>query len=197
MCGRDMKQFVDSECRNGRDQTGDKAGIIKNSNTDKLQCKYRRCDRRSEQGRKDCRHAAQCCKTKVFIVQVEERSYICANTSTDLERSTFATGRSATNVGNQGGNKDAGRQQDRSPGAFPNGINYGIGVLVFHFGHRIHQSNERPACRQEPDQPWIHFPKSGGIPDRQIKDASNDSADETGEQCDQDPFEKRPDQLFY
>ena len=38
---------------------------------------------------------------------------------------------------------------------------------------------------------------TGGIPDRQIKDASNNSADETGEQCDQDPFEKRPDQIFY
>ncbi len=96
--------------------------------------------------------------------------------------------------------RDDGRQIDRRHDqqrhlvAEVDGVDDGIGVLVFHFGQAVNGRDQQAAHRQPP-QPRVRSAKRRRPVHAQVKGRADQPADAAGHTRDNEPFEERADEF--
>ena len=75
------------------------------------------------------------------------------------------------------------------------GVDDGVGVLVFHFGQAVNARDEQAAHGQQPQQPGVRGAERRRPVHAQVKGRADQPADAAGHARNDEPFEKRADEL--
>ena len=123
---------------------------------------------------------------------MEQLPDIAAEAGADLQCGALAPGAAAEQVRDDGRQVDRRHEQQRHLVAEVNGVDNGVGVLVFHFGQAVDGRDEQAAHRQ---QPRVRGAKRRRPVHAQVKGRADQPADATGHARDDEPLEKRAHKL--
>ena len=192
---RDAEGIRDRQRRERRDDARHERGVIKHAHADDLEREDRRRQRRAEQGREHGAHAAERGDAHVLFIEVEQLPDVTAEAAADLQRSALAPGAAAEQVRNNGRQIDRRHEQQRHLVAEVDGVDDGVGVLVFHFGQAVNGRDEQAAYGQQPQQPRVRGAKRRRPVHAQVKGRADQPADAAGHARDHEPLEKRAHEL--
>lgn len=192
---RDAEGIRDRQRRERRDDARHERGVIKHAHADDLEREDRRRQRRAEQGREHGAHAAERGDAHVLFIEVEQLPDVAAEAAADLQRSALAPGAAAEQVRNNGRQIDRRHEQQRHLVAEVDGVDDGVGVLVFHFCQAVNGRDEQAAYGQQPQQPRVRGAKRRRPVHAQVKGRADQPADAAGHARDHEPLEKRAHEL--
>ena len=192
---RDAEGVRDRQRRERRDDARHERGVIKHAHTDDLERKDRRRQRCAEQSREHSAHTAERGDAHVLFVEMEQLPDVAAKAAADLQCGALAPGAAAEQVRDDGRQVDRRHEQQRHLVAEMDGVDDGVGVLVFHFGQAVDGRDEQAAHRQQPQQPRVRGAECRRPVHAQVKGRADQPADATGHARDDEPLEKRADEL--
>ena len=175
--------------------TGQQPGVVQHAHADDLEREDRRRQRRAEQSREHGAHAAERGDAHVLFIEVEQLPDVAAEAAADLQRGALAPGAAAEQVRNNGRQIDRRHEQQRHLVAEVDGVDDGVGVLVFHFGQAVNGRDEQAAYGQQPQQPRVRGAKRRRPVHAQVKGRADQPADAAGHARDHEPFEERADEF--
>ena len=192
---RDAEGVRDRERGERRDDARHERGVIKHTHADDLEREDRRRQRCAEQSREHSAHTAERGDAHVLFVEMEQLPDVAAKAAADLQRGTLAPGAAAEQMRDDGRQVDRRHEQQRHLVAEVDGVDNGVGVLVFHFGQAVDGRDEQAAHRQQPQQPRVRGAECRRPVHAQVKGRADQPADAAGHARDDEPLEKRAHKL--
>ena len=192
---RDAESVGDGE----RGQRGNEArherGVIKHAHADDLEREDGRGQRCAEQCREHGAHAAERGDAHILFIEAEQLPDIAAETAADLQCRALTSGAAAEQVRDDGRQIDRRHKQQRHLVAEMDGVDDGVGALVFHFGQAVNGRDQQAARRQQPQQPRVRGAKRRRPVHAQVKGRADQTADAAGHARDDEPLEERADEF--
>ena len=192
---RDAEGVGDGERGERGDDARHERGIVKHAHADDLERENGRGQRRAEQCREHGAHAAERGDAHILFIEVEQLPDVAAEAAADLQCRALTTGAAAEQVRDDGRQIDRRHEQQRHLVAEVNGVDDGVGVLVFHFGQAVDGRDEQAAHRQQPQQPRMRGAKRRRPVHAQVEGRADQPADAAGHTRDNEPFEERADEF--
>lgn len=192
-CERELRRRDAEGIGNGeRGKRGNDArherGVVKHAHADDLERENGRGQRCAEQRREHGAHAAERGDAHILFIEVKQPPDVAAEAAADLQRRALTTGAAAKQVRDDGRQIDRRHEQQRHLVAEVNGVDDGIGVLVFHFGQAVNGRDQQAAHRQQPQQPRVRGAKRRRPVHAQVKGRADQPADAAGHARDNEPF---------